>query len=361
MKPAPYTLLHKDHPYEQNFRQAQRSTQVVRGGIVTLALAPTAFAVVVTSLFLVHAASMHGIASATWLPGVAWLIALGCWAGALPALWQAQHLQQRLAAMRRQYDQAQQIDELKDQFINSVNHELRNPIMAMMGYLDIIDLSLEQGKPDQVPSYVARAIGAGYRLRELINSILDTSRQDRGARDFTPAPVDVRTALDAALILLNPQEGGTLARILQIQIPPDTLIWGEPVRLQQILRNLLSNAVKYSPPGAPVEISAEVHPALTKGRKQQQPELVEIVVRDHGFGIPPDQIPLLFNRFVRLPRDLASKTIGNGLGLHLCMVLTEAMEGALWVESQGIVGDGATFHILLPTPTGKISAPPAAT
>lgn len=350
MKPAAYTLLHKDHPYEQNYRQAQRNAQVVRAVFVTLALAQTVVAAVVTSLFLIQAAPTHIIASATWVLGVVWFIALCFWAGAMSALLQVRQLQQRLAAMRLQYDLAQQIDELKDQFINSVNHELRNPIMAMMGYLDIIDLSLAQSKLEQVPGYVARAVGAGYRLRDLINSILDTSRQDRGARDFTPTAVDVRAALDAALILLNPQEAGTLARTLQIQIPPDTVIWGEPVRLQQILRNLLSNAVKYSPPGAPVVISAEVHPALTKGRKQQQPELVEIVVRDHGFGIPPDQIPLLFNRFVRLPRDLASKIIGNGLGLHLCLVLTEAMDGTIWVESQGIVGDGAAFHILLPTP-----------
>jgi signal transduction histidine kinase len=75
---------------------------------------------------------------------------------------------------------------------------------------------------------------------------------------------------------------------------------------------------------------------------------VEITVRDWGLGIPPEQIPLLFQRFVRLPRDLASTVIGNGLGLHLCKVCTEAMKGSIWVESSGVEGEGSTFYVRLP-------------
>ncbi len=78
--------------------------------------------------------------------------------------------------------------------------------------------------------------------------------------------------------------------------------------------------------------------------------MVEIVVRDHGHGIPPEQIPLLFERFVRLPRDLASNVTGNGLGLYLCRVLAEAMGGRIWAESTGVEGEGSAFHVLLPAP-----------
>ena len=76
--------------------------------------------------------------------------------------------------------------------------------------------------------------------------------------------------------------------------------------------------------------------------------MVEIRVRDCGQGIPPDQIPLLFHRFVRLQRDLASKVPGNGLGLYLCRVFAEAMGGSITVESTGRPDEGATFILRLP-------------
>jgi signal transduction histidine kinase len=73
-------------------------------------------------------------------------------------------------------------------------------------------------------------------------------------------------------------------------------------------------------------------------------------VRDYGLGIPPEQAPLLFEGFVRLPRDLASTVIGNGLGLHLCKTLVEAMGWRIRVESRGDPGDGSTFRFTLPAP-----------
>lgn len=156
--------------------------------------------------------------------------------------------------------------------------------------------------------------------------------------------------LKHALALSNPREGNIAERVLHVDVPPGLMVWGETVRLQQVLTNLLSNAIKYSPPETTIEISARVAQA-ENGRRvksaSQQP-MVEIQVRDYGLGIPPEQIPLLFHRFVRLPRDLASNVVGNGLGLYLCQNLTEGMGGRIWVESEGVPGKGSTFHVQLP-------------
>ena len=78
--------------------------------------------------------------------------------------------------------------------------------------------------------------------------------------------------------------------------------------------------------------------------------MVRITLRDHGLGIPPGQLHLLFERFVRLPRDLASNVPGNGLGLYLCQTLAEGMGGTIWAESTGVEGEGTVFYIQLPAP-----------
>jgi two-component system sensor histidine kinase BaeS len=78
---------------------------------------------------------------------------------------------------------------------------------------------------------------------------------------------------------------------------------------------------------------------------------VEIIVRDYGQGIPPDQLSLLFNRFVRLPRDLASNVAGTGLGLYLCRVFAQGMGGTITAESSGVPGEGTAFTLRLPADT----------
>jgi len=274
-----------------------------------------------------------------------------------------------LLAAQAATTRAQQLDALKDQFITGVNHELRTPIMTMQGYIELLSELQNQVDASERSVMLSRARAANETLVHLVQSILDTRRIDQGADDFTPEPVMLRSALNAAASLTNPNQNNTPPRQLYIEVPSDITVWGESVRLQQVLANLLSNAVKYSAPGTPVEVVAHrVREARSSGRRwsrqaSKKGSMVELTVRDHGYGIPPDQIPLLFRRFVRLPRDLASRTLGTGLGLYLCRVYVEAMGGTIWVESTGVEGEGSTFHIrLLLAPSDSTtwpSAPPA--
>jgi signal transduction histidine kinase len=273
-----------------------------------------------------------------------------------------------LGDVRVAYERAQQLDQLKDQFIAHINHELRNPVMALLGHVELLLLTDESLSHDERRDYLERAKRTGDQLASLVNSILAARGLEHESTRMTFEVVPLRDALDTSLDLVDPREGQNIERKLQVNLPEDLAVWGSSVRIRQIFTNLLSNAIKYSLPGTPIEISARMwdeksqgHNAIVRhtGRSRVpaaighiRPGIVDISIRDHGLGIPPEQIPLLFNRFVRLPRDLASSIPGNGLGLYLCHAYAEAMGGTIWVESSGVEGEGSTFHVCLPVPPG---------
>jgi signal transduction histidine kinase len=250
-------------------------------------------------------------------------------------------------------ERAEQLDSLKDQFITSVNHELRTPLMTMKGYLTLLTDPRIQAPQEKRLDMLSRANRSCESLVYLVQGILDTRRIDQEANNFTPEAIRVQEAMQAALSLVDPREADTADRQIFVDIPDDLMVWGELVRVQQILTNLVSNAIKYSPAGTSIFIRAhgfaERTGRLLGTRGSGQP-MVEITVRDEGLGIPKEQQALLFRRFVRLPRDIASTVHGTGLGLYLCRVFAEAMGGAIWVESTGEPGAGSTFHVRLPKP-----------
>ena len=257
---------------------------------------------------------------------------------------------QQLSAARIAYRHALQVDELKDQFISSVNHELRNPLMALQGFLDLFMLGEALPAPER-QGLVRRASEIGVQLLSLVEHILDVRRIDQTSRVFPHQRVNLLEALSAAVTLAGLQE--SQEHPLTIAVPGQLEIWGDPLRLQEILLNLLTNASKYAEPGTPIEVRAravfERRAKVPSGSGLPTPQVM-MTVRDYGLGIPPDQIGVVFERFVRLPRDLHSKTKGNGLGLYLCRVYAESMDGHIWAESAGLAGQGSAFHLVLPMP-----------
>ena len=299
----------------------------------------------------------------TWLTaaGEQWLAAILTY-GASLLYFQALH---DLGALRTAIERAHQLDDLKDQFITNVNHELRTPIMALHGYVKLLKTRHAVISDERRASLIDKADHAGDKVVALLSSILDARQIEvSGAESLAPEVVDVRSAVESAAALIDPygitRDGRVLERDLRVDVPEELSAWAEPLRVLQILTNLLANALKYSPEGSPVVVGAQVLDALpaipahvSVSADGPRPPLVEITVRDRGFGIPPDQMPLLFHRFVRLPRDLASATPGNGLGLHLSRTLAEQMGGTVWAESSGIPGEGTTLHVWLLLPSAE--------
>jgi signal transduction histidine kinase/peroxiredoxin len=267
-------------------------------------------------------------------------------------------MQHELGNIRVAYARERELEQLKDQFITHINHELRTPIMTLDGYVEVLHTARARMSEQEQEEALAQASRTGKALVNLLESILEVRRIDETAV-FEPQIVEIADALDLAQTLLDPRDGGLARRDLHVDVPAGLAVWGEPVRVQQILTNLLSNAIKYSPAGTPLVVQAQErrpasHAAVLGARRAGAagPQ-VEIRVRDFGQGIPPEQVPLLFHRFVRLPRDLGSSVPGNGLGLYLCRVFAEAMGGSMHVESTGVPGEGSVFVLRLPRARGE--------
>jgi signal transduction histidine kinase len=250
---------------------------------------------------------------------------------------------------------------LKDQFIVDANHELRTPIMALYNNLEILAALNERAQPEQRTRILERALSSGNAVLRLLNNVLDTSALEGKAPRLELQAVALAPLIRAVLETFDPSEigdselpsGQFAARTVTLQVPADTLVRADEARLRQILINLLANALKYSAPGSPIDISAGATAPSRRGRgahasEAASGERVRISVRDRGLGIPQRDVAKLFERFVRLERDIAGPARGTGVGLYMCRMLVEAMGGRIWVESSGVPGEGSTFSFVLP-------------
>ena len=261
--------------------------------------------------------------------------------------------QLQLNIVRVAYARERELDRLKNQFISNVNHELRTPLMSVRGYLVLArELGLRQDVAQQ-DYMLMRGVETVEHMESLVAAILNVRTIETEHEVLDLVPVNVHDTMVAATHLLEQSIGGSQERTLRLKIKEDLTVLADEERLRQVLLNLLSNACKYSPPTEPIEVTTQIIPstASSSGRNGATDGTgmqVEVTMRDYGLGVPPEQIPLLFQRFVRLERDIASQVPGTGLGLAICRTYIEAMGGKIAVTSSGVEGEGAAFVFTLP-------------
>lgn len=264
----------------------------------------------------------------------------------------AQSTRAGIDAVGRAFEREREMTQLKDQFIIDANHELRTPIMALYNNLELLDATLEQGDPARRARLMQRALAAGDAVLRLLRNVLDTGVLESNAPRIEPGALSLAPTVRAVLETFDPgeigepslAEGMFQSRTVTVSVPPDLIVWADEARLRQVLINLLSNALKYSDSGTPIEVAAFAE----RKTHSQESSLIQLNVRDHGLGIPPRDQPKLFQRFVRLERDIAGPVRGTGVGLYVCRILVMAMGGRIWVESSGVPGKGSTFCFTLP-------------
>jgi signal transduction histidine kinase len=265
---------------------------------------------------------------------------------------------------------------LKDQFIIYANHELRTPVMTLYNNLEVLEMLGEGGDNGARDQALRRALTSGDVVLGLLHSVLDTSALEASEPRVEAQSVVLAPLVQAVLETFDPrevgepglEEGAYQAREATVEIPAELVAWADEGRVRQVLVNLIANDLKYSASGTPITISATVleeqqnrrsrrtHAAGSRSQAASAAGMVRVCVRDRGLGVPPRDASKLFNRFVRLERDIAGTVRGTGVGLYLCRMLVEAMGGRIWVESAGVPGEGSTFSFTLPLPAPECAA-----
>ncbi|HEY3993784.1 MAG TPA: GAF domain-containing sensor histidine kinase [Ktedonobacteraceae bacterium] len=248
------------------------------------------------------------------------------------------HLYQQL---HNAHHRMQELDQLKDQFMVTASHELRTPLTAVQGYLELLENYHTTLSSEQQQEFLEKASHGCEELILLLNNVMDASRLEveAGIRPAHLERISLREVVESIVDLIFLQATQE-HREIRVNISSHLMVKADPTRLRQVIRNLSVNALKYSPPGTPLSFSAR--PIFAQGA------CVILNVTDYGKGIKPADQARLFQRFVRLESDLNSVVRGSGLGLYISRRLVEAMNGRIWIESNGTPGDGTTFSIQLP-------------
>jgi len=237
--------------------------------------------------------------------------------------------------LRAAYERQKELDQLKDQFIITASHELRTPLTAVVGYIELLAAYNLTLAPNVRADFIAKAHRGCDELTLMVGNIMDASRVEFDEENVSLCEVPLAESIQHVLEILEAMTRRE-NRTIQVDISSDVLVMADNVRLRQVLLNLVSNALKYSPPGSGIEITMDV-----------DDERVTVRVQDHGLGVPQEEQEHLFERFVRLERDMNSPVRGAGLGLYISRQLVEAMGGRIWVESTGVPDEGSTFAFTL--------------
>lgn len=232
-----------------------------------------------------------------------------------------------------------EIDEMKTNFVSLVSHELRTPLTSILAFSSYIltgkwgDLTPRQRTGLESMHRQAK------RLHAIISDFLDVSRIESGRIEMQREPVAVADIAANVIEELRPQAAEKRLSVTLKTEPPRAsepiLALADEERIAQVMTNLIGNAIKFTDSGGRIDVTIS-HPN----------GVVKVDVRDTGCGIPPDELPKVFDRFYQVERVVTRKTGGTGLGLAIVKNIVEAHGGDISVDSQ--VGEGTTFSFTLP-------------
>jgi len=237
--------------------------------------------------------------------------------------------------------QAERSNRAKNRFLSRVSHEIRTPMNAILGITEI-QLENETLSPDMKEA-LNEIYNSGYLLLGIINDILDLSKIEAGKLELSPSVYDVPSIINDTIHLnIIQYENKPIVFNLYVNENIPSKLYGDELRIKQILNNLLSNAFKYTEKG---EVSLSINAEHTQQREEPQVTLM-LQVSDTGQGMTGEQLNKLFDEYTRFNTEANRTTQGTGLGMNITKHLVNLMGGEVSVESEP--DKGTTFTVRLP-------------
>jgi signal transduction histidine kinase len=220
------------------------------------------------------------------------------------------------------------LEQLRQNMVTDVAHELRTPLSNVSGYLE----ALRDGIVDPTPEMIASVHEEAMMLNRLVDDLQELAMAEAGQLKLVRQPVSVKLVAEKSVQSLKSQADEKDVKI-KINFPDDLpLVEADAERMGQVLRNLLNNAITNTPSGGEITIQARIVDSQ-----------VEISVQDNGLGISAEHLPYVFERFYRVDQSRTRSTGGAGLGLAIVKQLVEAQGGQVGIDSQVNVGTRITF------------------
>jgi signal transduction histidine kinase len=225
---------------------------------------------------------------------------------------------------------------LKEDFLSAAAHDLKTPLTTVVAQAQYLERKAvrDPSAPSDLQG-LQRIVREGQRLAALVTDLLDAARMEQGRLVSDREPVDL-----GALVTQVVTREHAAAHATELDVRGAIVGTYDRKRIEQLVENLVENAKKYSPEATPVRVEV-----------WQQNGEARITVQDRGIGIPPTDLPKIFERFSRGSNVDDRKFHGMGLGLYICRGIVEEHGGRIWAESE--VGRGSTFHVALPLGEGR--------
>jgi len=263
----------------------------------------------------------------------------GVWSVVMAPLYTSGTLRGAVAVLRDVTEEAR-LEKLRKDFVANVSHELRTPLSMLQGYSEALLDDIAQS-PEERRELAQVIYDESLRMGRLVGDLLDLARLEAGRLELNEAETELAPLLQRVhrkFAALSRDRGLTVS--LELGTAPETLALAraDEDRLEQILTNLLDNAIRHTPEGGSIVLRA------SRVEADGEPS-VRIEVEDQGDGIPPEDVPYVFERFYKADKSRKRST-GTGLGLAIVKSLVDAHEGTVSVRSR--VGHGTTFTVTLP-------------